>query len=115
MIPTIHTDGQWKLIEQNKNQFPRLLRVWADGGYAGKLVEWVSVSFLWVLELVKRTDDLTGFNLLPHRWVVERRFAWVGGYRRLSNDYEECADSSEAFIRIAMSANMSRRIANIKR
>lgn len=107
-------DGARLVIEQIKNQFPRLLRVWADGGYAGKLVEWVSGSFRWALEIVKRTDDLAGFRLLPHRWVVERTFAWLGRYRRLSKDYEERTDSSEAFIRIAMINNMSRRIASSK-
>jgi putative transposase len=81
---------------------PSLKLIWADGGYAGKLIEWTRHLCGWVLEIVKRTDDLKGFKLLPHRWVVERTFGWLGRYRRLSKDYEELTESSEAFIRIAM-------------
>ena len=56
----------------------------------------------WVLEIVKRTDDVKGFKLLPHRWVVERTFGWIGRYRRHSKDYEYLTASSEAMIKISM-------------
>jgi len=62
----------------------RMQRVWADGGYAGKLIAWVSAFCQWVLEIVKRNDDVKGFKLLPKRWVVERTFSWLSNYRRLS-------------------------------
>ncbi len=107
-------DGAWLVIERIKERFPRLRRVWADGGYAGERVKRVSWSFRWVLEIVKRCDAMVGFQVLPHRWVVERTFGWLGRYRRLSKDYEERVDSSEAFIRIAMINNMSRRLARLK-
>jgi len=107
-------DGARLVMDRVQGQFPRLRKVWADGGYAGQLVEWASKTFRWVLEIVKRTDDLAGFKLLPYRWVVERTFGWLGRYRRLSKDYEELPESSEAYIRIAMINNMSRRIARIK-
>lgn len=107
-------DGARLVIDRLQNQFPRLRRVWADGGYAGELVKWVAKSFRWVLDIVKRNDDVAGFQVLPYRWVVERTFGWLGRYRRLSKDCEERPDSSEAFIRIAMINNMSRQLVRLK-
>ena len=57
-------------------------------GYAGQLIGWVQQICGWVLEIVKRSDDVTGFVVLPKRWIVERTFGWFGWYRRLSKDYE---------------------------
>lgn len=91
--------------------FPRLRRLWADGGYAGKLVAWVAERWRWTLTLVKRTDDSKGFQVLPRRWVVERTFGWLGHYRRLSKDYEYLTDSAEAMIHIAMIHLMLGRLA----
>ena len=82
-------DGAKLLLEKMKGKCRRLKLIWADGGYAGQLIEWTKQLCGWVLEIVKRTDDLAGFKLLPHRWVVERTFGWLGRYRRLSKDYEE--------------------------
>ena len=90
---------------------PRLKLIWADGGYAGKLVDWVSAASGWVLQIVKRSDDAKGFVVLPRRWVVERTFGWLGRYRRLSRDYETLTDSSETLIRLAMISLMARRLA----
>ena len=95
-------DGAKLLLEKLKGQFSRLKLIWADGGYAGKLIEWAMERGGWVLEIVKRSDDLSGFKVLPHRWLVERTFGWLGRYRRLSKDYEELTESSEAMIRVAM-------------
>jgi putative transposase len=64
-----------------------------------------------VLQIVKRCDDLAGFQVLPRRWVVERTFAWLGRYRRLSKDYEELPETSETFIYIAMVHLMLKRLA----
>ena len=95
-------DGAKLLLEKLKGNFSRLKLIWADGGYAGKLIEWTQQLGGWVLEIVKRSDDVKGFKVLPHRWVVERTFGWLGRYRRLSKDYEELTESSEAMIQIAM-------------
>ncbi len=81
---------------------PRLGLIWADGAYAGELVERVKALFGWVLEVVGRPKGQKGFVVLPRRWVVERTFGWLGRHRRLSKDYEERTSSSEAFILIAM-------------
>ena len=56
----------------------------------------------WLLTIVKRNDDVKGFQVLPRRWVVGRTFAWLGRYRRLSKDYEYLTASSEAMIYVAM-------------
>jgi putative transposase len=79
-----------------------LSRIWADGAYAGELVQWVKMACRWTLEIVNRTDDLKGFQVLPHRWVVERTFGWLNRYRRLAKDYERSCESSEAMIQVAM-------------
>ena len=103
-------DGAKLLLERVQGRFPRLRLIWADGGYAGKLIDWVKTVFHWVLEIVKRSDDVKGFQVLPHRWVVERTFGWLGRYRRLSKDYEGLPESSEAMIYIAMIHLMVRRL-----
>ena len=82
--------------------FPRLKLIWADGRYAGNLIEWTRALGGWTLQIVKRSDNVKGFVVLPSRWVVERTFAWLGRYRLLSKDYETSTDSSETMIRIAL-------------
>jgi len=106
-------DGAKLVFEKLKGRFHRLQIMWADGGYAGKLVLWVKDAFRWTLEIVKRSDDMSGFVVLPKRWIVERTFSWLGRYRRLSKDYEGRTDNSEAMILIAMTNLMSRRLAGI--
>lgn len=103
-------DGAKLVLEKMKNCFPRLQLIWADGGYAGQLIDWVKTLAGWVLQIVKRSDDVKGFVVLPKRWIVERTFGWLGRYRRLSKDYEELAESSEAQIHLAMINVMIQRL-----
>ena len=107
-------DGAKLVLEQAKRKFPRLALVWADGAYSGKLIEWVKTICGWVLEIVKRTDDVKGFKVLPRRWVVERTFGWLNRYRRLAKDYERTPSSSETMIQIAMIRIMLARLAHKK-
>lgn len=86
-------------------------RIWADGGYRGQLVDWVHETLETVLEIVERDPALKYFQVLPRRWVVERTFAWLGRYRRLSKDYEHCTRSSEGMIYIASIHTMMKRLA----
>ena len=79
----------------------RLERIWADGGYRGDLIDWVKHNFDVVLDIVLRCDTLKGFVLLPKRWIVERTFAWLGRYRRLSKDYEQLLENSEGMVYLA--------------
>ena len=104
-------DGAKLVFEQLRAVAPRLRLIWADGGYAGQLVAWVAAFAGWVLEIVKRSDGVQGFEVLPHRWIVERTFGWLSKYRRLARDYEETTASSEAWIRIAMIHLMVHRLA----
>lgn len=80
----------------------RLLKIYADGRYGGSLPGLVQNLAGWELEVVEKPSDQKGFVVLPKRWIVERTFAWLGKYRRLSKDYEFLPDSSEAMIRWAM-------------
>jgi len=104
-------DGAKLVLAQLRSGFSRLKLIWADGGYAGQLVHWTKQHLMRKLEIVKRSDDTAGFAVLPKRWIVERTFAWLGRYRRLSKDYELRTDNSEAFILIAMINLMSKRLA----
>ena len=103
-------DGAKLVLSKLVGQFPRLRLIWADGGYAGQLIGWAQALGGWLLEIVKRSDDVRGFEVLPHRWIVERTFAWLGRYRRLSKDYEALPETSEAFIYVAMTQVMLRRL-----
>jgi putative transposase len=89
-----------------------LKKIWADGIYKnGGLVDWVRETLDIALEIVERPPDQVGFQVLPRRWVVERTFAWLGRFRRLSKDYEKCTMSSEGVVYIASIHTMLRRIA----
>ena len=104
-------DGAQTVLRGLKDHFPRLERVWADGAYAGNLVEWAQDSAQLILDIVRKPKGQVGFAVLPWRWIVERTFAWLGNYRRLARDYEISARTSEAWIKIAMIHLMLRRLA----
>ena len=95
-------DGAKLVLRKIRKLYPRLKLIWADGGYAGKLIEWTKSLGGWVLEIVKRSEEVAGFAVLPKRWVVERTFGWIGRYRRMSKDYETLPSSSETMIYLAM-------------
>jgi putative transposase len=107
-------DGAKLVLDRLRHQFSRLRCIWADGGYTGQLVTWVRQLRVWRklrLEIVSRPEGTKGFVLLPKRWVVERTFAWLGRYRRLSKDYEFLTQTSETLIHVAMINLMVRRLA----
>jgi len=104
-------DGARLVLSLLKGSFPRLAVIWADGGYAGQLIPWVASLAGWALSIVKRPSDQHEFVVLHKRWIVERTFAWLGRYRRLSKDYELLPETSVAMIRLAMIHLMVRRIA----
>ena len=84
--------------------------IWADAGYAGRLVSWAWATGGWLLTVVKRKPDSHHFEVLPRRWVVERTLAWLSRCRRLSKDYEERTESSEAWVHIAVVHLMLKRL-----
>lgn len=104
-------DGAKLVLPRLLGRFPRLERIWADGAYAGKLVQWAQRTGGWQLEVVRRPAHQHTFQVLPRRWVVERTFAWLGRQRRLSKDYEGLSETTEAWIHIAMTGLMLRRLA----
>jgi putative transposase len=79
---------------------PTIQLFWADGGYTGKLVDWIVTAFGRILEIVKRPRGI--FKIVQWRWIVERTFGWLNRYRRLSKDYERYPKTSETWIKIAM-------------
>jgi putative transposase len=100
-------DGGRLLLEAfqpDQAQFPRLHHLWVEAGYRGGFGDWVRATFAWSVEVVKHwwtgvskvwvlpgqepPEKPTGFQLLKWRWLVERTFAWIGCYRRMSKEYE---------------------------
>ena len=104
-------DGARLALTRLVGRFPRLALIWADGAYAGRLVSWARNVGGWTLELVRRPAHQDTFEVIPRRWVVERTFAWLGRNRRLSKDYEELTQTTEAWIYAAMTGLMLRRLA----
>lgn len=103
-------EGAKCLFAQCAASLPRLHKVWADGGYTGEWADEVAKRYNIEIEVVKRTDDLKGFVVVPRRWVVERTFAWFNRYKRLAKDYELRPEHSESMIYIAMIQLMLRRL-----
>jgi putative transposase len=110
-------DGAMSLLAILRHQCSRMRLSWADQAYSGDLVTWLWGLRPWRkvrLEIVKRPEGTKGFLLLPRRWIVERTFAWLGRYRRLSKDDEYLTRTSETMIRVAMIHLMVRHLARIE-
>jgi putative transposase len=105
-------DGAKDVLRRAKARFPRLKLIWADAAYGrNSLPNWAAIACGFVLAVVRRAAGAVGFVVLPRRWVVERTFAWLGRYRRLSKDYERLAAVGEAWVHIAMTKLMLKRLA----
>jgi transposase len=104
-------DAGLRLLAALRARFTTIALVWADAGYAGRLVIWTRKVLSMTVEIVKRTDDLAGFRVLPRRWVVERTYAWISKYRRCVRDYEALPEHHEAMVHLSMIMTMSRRLA----
>lgn len=87
--------GALQVIDKLAFKFPPLIRILADGGYRGTLADWILDKFGWELEIVLRLDEcLSKFQVLPKHWIVERSFAWLENFRRLTIDYEYYAETA---------------------
>lgn len=120
-------DGGQLVLAQIGQAFPRMRHLWVDAGYRGRLVTWVEetlhgrvevvqhawtgVRGVWVAPGADPPEKPIGFRLLKRRWVVERTFAWLGRNRRLSKDDEVLPASEEAWLYMAMSRLMVKRLA----
>ena len=101
------------LVTEGKRHSARLVKVWADQGYQGNKQAQQIQALAIDLELVTRPDAPTTEQTMPRRWVVERTFAWLGRYRRLSKDYEYRLQTSASWIYVAMSGLMLRRLVQL--
>ncbi len=101
-------DGAYFVLEDITTLAPELQLIWADQAYTGALIDDVQSQHGITLEIVAKLTDQEGFVVLPRRWVVERTFAWLCRYRRLSKDYEQRTEYSEAWVYIASIARMLR-------
>ena len=104
-------DGGRLALSRAKTVVPSMVLVWADGGYAGRLVGWVAEHCRMTLDIVRKPKEQSGFSVLPHRWLIERTLAWIVRCRRLDHDYERLPAHSEAMIKWAMIGLMTRRLA----
>ena len=104
-------DGALMVAARIRSLFPWLRHLIADGGYAGeKLRNGLAQIGQWTIEIIKRSDQVKGFVVLPKRWIVERSFAWLGRCRRLTRDVEATISSSEAWLMIAHIRRVLRKI-----
>jgi putative transposase len=117
-------DGAFFVLGAVYGVCDRLQLIWADMGYRRcRLRAWVEQELGWRMEIVKRPSKwgrypvdvepppIPTWTTLPRRWVVERTFAWVGRYRRMSKDSEYLAESSEAMPHLVTTRLMLRRLA----
>jgi putative transposase len=93
-------DSAMMVLTELHKLWCRIVKVFADGIYKGKLVEQVKQKLHYDLQIVKRTE-LHSFQVLPWRWIVERTFSWLDTNRRNSKDYERLTETSQAMIHLS--------------
>ena len=100
------------VLDRIRTRFPWLELIWADSAYNAWQVDAVVATQAGLrVEIVKRSDYMKGFLVLPRRWVVERTFSWFGRNRRLAKDFENLAETLAAFVAIASIQIAIRRLA----
>lgn len=103
-----------RLLQAGLKRSSRLRKVWVDQGYRNGYVALLArYRHQLEVEVVARPRQQTGWQLLPRRWVVERTFAWLGRFRRLSKDYEFWPQTSEAMIYGVMMTVLLRRLTRL--
>ncbi len=104
-------DGALLVLDrQTRRLFPFLETIFADGAYGGQKLRRAMADAAWRIEVVKRSAQAKGFEVIPRRWVVERTIAWINRCRRLAKDYENLNRTAIAFIRLASIRIMLRRL-----
>lgn len=97
-----------EVFKKALEKYPRLKGVCADAGYRKTFKDFVENVLQKVVEISERIAP--GWAILPKRWVVERTFAWLNSYRRLSKDYEISIKSAENLVMIAHSMLLLKRL-----
>ena len=92
--------GAPSVIKEMKSNWIKVIKIFADGGYTGKLIEKVKAAFNIDLEIVKRNEQ-NKFKVLPKRWIVERTFSWIDTNRRNSKNYERLNQTSVAMVHLS--------------
>jgi transposase len=107
-------DGGVLVLSTLFGMYPFLLKLFVDAGYQGPQFDSAVATIMPQLEveIVKRSDQAKGFEVLPKRWVVERTLAWLGRCRRLAKDFENLTRNALAFLRLASIRLMLRRLCN---
>ncbi len=110
-------DGGARLMATLFGLYPFLLKLFADGGYQGPRFRDAMQTIMAQVdvEIVKRSDPIKAFTILPKRWVVERTFAWLNRCRRLAKDWECLNRKARAFLLFASVRLMLRRLARSMR
>lgn len=98
------------LIKKALRKYPRLRKIFADGGYAGPKLASALAGQPVEIEIVKRTDKDGGFKVIRRRWVIERTFSWLRRNRRLMVHYEAIAMIAVNFAKLAMISVMLKRL-----
>jgi transposase len=107
-------DGGLLLLASLFGMYPFLTKLFADGGYQGPVFQKALAKILPQLEteIVKRSDRIKGFVVMPKRWIVERTIAWLNRCRRLAKDWENLNRKGLAFLRLASIRLMLRKLCN---
>jgi putative transposase len=94
-------DGAILVLAKLKPLYCFLQVIFADSAYSGDNLAAICLSLSMTLILVHRLAGVKGFVVLPKRWIVERTLGWLSRQRRLSKDYEELIETSQAIVEIA--------------
>jgi transposase len=107
-------DGGVALLATLFGLFPFLAKLFADSAYEGPIFRTALASILPHLktEIVKRSEHMKGFTVLPKRWIVERTIAWLNRCRRLAKDWENLNRTALAFLKLASIRLMLRKLCN---
>ncbi len=100
----------WSWTARRAGSFPSWRRSSPTAPTAAKSCAGPWADAAWRIELVKRSAQAKGFEVIPRRWVVERTIAWINRCRRLAKDYENLNRTAIAFIRLASIRLMLRRL-----